>query len=116
FDVPVDDFNTSLWDPLGEYLRDLGVTIHLGRSVDALHQTEHGWRVSTDAGTETYDAVVLAADPRASRELIAALDGDSPELTDLQARAARRRNAPAFAVIRLWMSDTVRPDRPAFLG
>ncbi|GAA4107398.1 FAD-dependent oxidoreductase [Enteractinococcus coprophilus] len=116
FDVPVDDFNTSLWDPLGDYLHERGATIHLGTQVDALQQTAPGWRVTTTASETSYDAVVLAADPRASRKLIAGLDGDTPQLVDLQARAARRRNAPAFAVIRLWMSETVRADRPAFLG
>lgn len=116
FDVPVDDFNTSLWDPLGEYLRELGVTVHLRQPVEELQQAEQGWRVSTAAGTETYDAVVLAADPCATRGLVAALEGDSPQLTELQARTARRTNAPAFAVLRLWMSAKVRSDRPAFLG
>ncbi len=116
FDVPVDDFNTSLWDPLGTYLRDLGVTIHLGESVEQLQQRDDGWQVTTANGTGDYDAVVLAADPRASRKLIAALDDDSPEVAELQGRAGRRRNAPAFAVLRLWMSKHVNPDRPAFLG
>ena len=116
FDVPVDDFNTSLWDPLGDYLRDAGVTIHLDSPVDALHQTEQGWRVGTSTGGGVYDAVVLAADPRTSRGLIAALHGETQQLADLQSRVARRTNAPAFAVIRLWMSDTVHSGRPAFLG
>ncbi len=116
FDVPVDDFNTSLWDPLGDYLRDAGVTIHLDSPVDALHQTERGWRVGTSTGGGVYDAVVLAADPRTSRGLIAALHGETQQLADLQSRVARRTNAPAFAVIRLWMSDTVHSGRPAFLG
>lgn len=116
FDVPVDDFNTSLWDPLGEYLRDLGVTIQLAQPVEALHQRNESWQVTTARDHTEYDAVVLAADPRTSRKLIAGLDGGGPERDELQARSARRRNAPAFAVLRLWMSDTVRPDRPAFLG
>ena len=117
FDVPVDDFNTSLWDPLGEYLRALGTTIHLGQPVESLQRVDHQWRATTANGATTYDAVVLAADPRAARALIADLaDDGSPQVAALQARAARRRNAPAFAVIRLWMSHTVDADRPAFLG
>lgn len=116
FDVPIDDFNTSLWDPLGEYLRELGVHIQLASPVETLRHIDETWQVSSTNNTTTYDAVVLAADPRASRRLLAALEGTTPQLRELQARAARRRNAPAFAVIRLWMSDTVRADRPAFLG
>src|SRR5699024_42708 len=44
------------------------------------------------------------------------LDGDSAALQTLQARTARRRNAPPFAIIRLWLSHRVANHRPAFLG
>ena len=116
FDVPVDDFNTSLWDPLGEYLRALGVTIHLDHPVDAIHQTDDGWQVASSPGAQDVDAVVLAADPRTSRKLIAGLEDTSAAVTQLKDRASRRRNAPPFAIVRLWLSDVVHHDRPAFLG
>ena len=118
FDVPVDDFNTSLWDPLGEYLRQLGVTIHLNHPVDALHQADDdgGWGVTSSTGTQAVDAVVLAADPRSSRELLAGLDTTGAAVEQLQDRASRRRNAPPFAILRLWLSAEVNPDRAAFLG
>lgn len=116
FDVPVDDFNTSLWDPLGEYLRALGASINLETPVDDLQPRDGAWQVTTSQGTSTFDAVVLAADPRTSRELIAGLDADSASVAHLQDRTARRRNAPPFAILRLWLSDTVNADRPAFLG
>lgn len=116
FDVPVDDFNTALWDPLGDYLRDLGATIHLNTPVTGLVQARN-WTVASALGEQACDAVVLAAAPRASRELIARLEApDTPGLAALQDRARRRRNAPAFAVLRMWLSDTVHPDRVAFLG
>lgn len=116
FDVPIDDFNTSLWDPLGTYLEDLGVSIHTEQPVTQLHQDPDGWHVTTEQTTVTVDAVVLAADPRSSRRLIAQIEGATRELTSLQHRAKRRRNAPAFAILRLWLSDTVADDRAEFLG
>ncbi|HEY8790622.1 MAG TPA: FAD-dependent oxidoreductase, partial [Actinopolymorphaceae bacterium] len=36
FDVPVDDYDTVLWAPLGRYLTGLGVQVLTGRSVDRL--------------------------------------------------------------------------------
>src|SRR5690625_7143975 len=69
FDVPVDDFNTSLWDPLGEYLRDLGVTIQLAQPVEALHQRNESWQVTTARDHTEYDAVVLAADRSEERRV-----------------------------------------------
>ena len=116
FDVPVDDFNTSLWDPLGDYLRAMGTTINLESPVEDLTQYDGGWQVTSPQGTAAFDAVVLAADPRNSRKLIAGLEADSEPVATLQDRASRRRNAPPFAILRLWLSDTVNPDRPAFLG
>jgi isorenieratene synthase len=117
FDVPVDDFNTSLWDPLGDYLDDLGVTIQLSTAVEDLRRDANGgWQVTSDRGSATFDAVVLAADPRSARGLIAELDEASAAVAQLQDRASRRRNAPPFAILRLWLSDPVNPGRPAFLG
>lgn len=114
--MPVDDFNTSLWDPLGDYLRAMGTTINLESPVEDLTQYDGGWQVTSPQGTAAFDAVVLAADPRNSRKLIAGLEADSEPVATLQDRASRRRNAPPFAILRLWLSDTVNPDRPAFLG
>lgn len=60
------------------------------------------------------DAVVLAADPAGTRDLVAA----SPELgtPDWRDRMARVRTAPPFLVSRYWLDRPVRPHRPAFLG
>src|SRR5699024_495834 len=74
FDVPVDDFNTSLWDPLGDYLQALGTTIRYHQAVEGLAQGVDGWQVNTANGHQSYDAVILAADPRTSRKLMTQLD------------------------------------------
>lgn len=116
FDVPEDDFNTSLWEPLAQYLETLGVTIQCSQPVQHLSRQDAGWQVTTDDGPEAFDAVVVAADPRRSRKLIAELEGHTDALALLQDRVQQRRNAPPFAVVRLWLDGTVQPERAAFLG
>ncbi|NWN87366.1 MAG: FAD-dependent oxidoreductase [Micrococcaceae bacterium] len=116
FDVPEDDFNTSLWDPLAEYLHTLVVNVQRSQPVEHIKQQDGRWQVTTTEGHAVFDAVVLAADPRTSRNLIADLDGHDAALSDLQDRVQRRRNAPPFAILRLWFNGTVRSDRAAFLG
>lgn len=116
FDVPDDDFNTSLWDPLGQYIESLGATIYYDQPVQKLHRENMSWHVETDDQTRQFDAVVLAADPRNSRRLIAQIDADFESTSPFQQRVAQRRNAPPFAILRLWLSGRVHNDRPAFLG
>ena len=73
FDVPSDDYDTSLWAPLGRHLAELGVTVRCGAAVDALEVSED--RVSVRVGQEVLsaDAAVLATDPRSARGLVAGL-------------------------------------------
>jgi isorenieratene synthase len=99
FDVPDDDYDTALWAPLGRYLASLGVEVRTSTQVDALADL-------------TADGVVLATDPRTARELIAhsSMDGAWAE------RVAATRNAPPFAVLRLWLDTPVASTRPAFVG
>ena len=58
------------------------------------------------------DGVVLATDPRTARELIA---GTAASTTWVD-RVAATRNAPPFAVLRLWLDTPVDATRPAFVG
>ncbi len=127
FDVPRDDFDSTLWGPLGAHLHGLGVAVHVGREVTTVLDGAGG-RLAvhhrTAAGGDTgqvvdADAVVLALDPVGLREVVAG----SPRLggTDEAGRAWREqvagvRSAPAFAVWRLWLDGRVRADRPPFLG
>ncbi|TDP89808.1 isorenieratene synthase [Leucobacter luti] len=140
FDVPRDDFDTSLWAPLGRALEAAGMRrvrgavtrveqrrAHHESGPEAFSGTgregtpestaapEPEWRVFlADGSIETADAVVLAAGPEATREIIAA----SPELgTDRWRQSIERIElAPPFAVLRLWFDGVVHPDRPPFLG
>lgn len=121
FDVPADEYETSLWAPLADHLRALRVDVRAGTTVASIEVDDNEARVSTlpepphpfPEPVEGYDAVVLAADPRAARDLIARLPGAPKRWAD---QVAATYNAPPFVVVRLWLTGLVRKDRPAFLG
>lgn len=127
FDVPDDDYDSALWAPLGRYLAARGAQVRTGVRVGSLEPAGPDraeapvWRVRAGEEELTADAVVLATDPRATRALVAGLpvDGDSGSVAarrDWHRRAAAGRNAPPFAVLRLWLDGPVDPGREAFLG
>jgi isorenieratene synthase len=113
FDVPEDDYDTALWSPLVNHLQSLGVTVRAGEPALATRVSEDRVEVETAADSVHADGLVLATDPRSSRRLIASCNlGDAP----WRERVAATRNAPPFAVWRLWLREPVHDDRPAFLG
>ncbi|HYO85253.1 MAG TPA: FAD-dependent oxidoreductase [Dermatophilaceae bacterium] len=120
FDVPDDDYDTALWAPLGRYLTGLGVDIRTGVTVTGLAVRGDGVRVELGSEEINADGLVMAADPRAARHLLADLTG--PDDTAAGAigewvnRLGRHDNAPPFAVNRLWLDRPVDPSRLAFLG
>ncbi|MDN5821440.1 MAG: FAD-dependent oxidoreductase, partial [Brachybacterium sp.] len=120
FDVPVDDYDTALWAPLGEYLGSLGVTIHTGTRVTSIDTADSGWTVSTTDSEVRSDGLVIAADPAAARDLLDSsrdsLVPTAPGAEEWLDTLASQTNAPAFAVLRLWCEGTVAEHRPAFLG
>ncbi|MGZ1489993.1 FAD-dependent oxidoreductase [Brevibacterium sediminis] len=136
FDVPDDDYDTALWSPLSEYLAEAGVRIETDTAVTALRPQDRAgrWRAETTSGVLESDALVLAADPRSTRTLLAGLEdsidadalghstaaGSPAAGTETRERwlssVTSQRNAPPFAVLRLWLQDEVDPSRPAFLG
>lgn len=130
FDVPDDDYDTALWAPLGHHLQNLGVTIETNTAADEIRRRRDGWTVLTESGAVDSDALVLAADPASARSLLATAEADlatglSPSTAlgtgDISTdgwfdRVTAQRNAPPFAVLRLWFAEAVAPDRPAFLG
>ncbi|MDN5687462.1 MAG: FAD-dependent oxidoreductase [Brachybacterium sp.] len=123
FDVPADDYDTTLWAPLGEHLTHLGATIRTSARVTSLTQRSATWCVASEDGEVDVDAVVLATDPRATRDLVAGLDpvpaasAPAAEAVETwQSDIADQRNAPPFAVLRLWLDGHVDPSRQAFCG
>lgn len=120
FDVPKDDFDTSLWAPLGAALKTRGMHRIQGEVARLDYDAESArWStVLSDGQRYEADAVVVAAGPGASREIIAASDA----LPRGEQHAAWHRSvdgitlAPPFVVLRLWLDGFVREDRPPFLG
>jgi carotenoid phi-ring synthase / carotenoid chi-ring synthase len=122
FDVAAEPFPQALWDPMTDYLAELGVVVRPGVAVTqvapgrqrrfALRAADAPEDVTEDV--PEVDAVVLAADVAGLQALLAA----SPELGEAswRARIARLRTAPPFLVSRYWLSRPVHPERPGFLG
>lgn len=115
FDVPTDDYDTVLWAPLGRYLERLGVRLRTGESVQELDCSAPGQvTVATDGGELVAEALVLATDLRTTRGLVAGAAGLPDD--HWRERIAETRNAPRFAVWRLWLDRPVDAERPPFLG
>ena len=116
FDVAESNFDTALWNPLGDYLTGCGVRFHTGVSVESIEVGgPKRLRVHADDGRAIdADGVVLAADVAGLQGIVSA----SPDLGDesWRQRVAAMEVAPPFVVQRLWLDAPVAPDRPAFLG
>jgi isorenieratene synthase len=115
FDVPDDDYDTALWGPLADHLGLLGVEVRTGTGVTVLEEAPEGIRAVLDDGTDLRaGAVVLAVDRSALRSLVAG----APWLGDdvWRGAVAAQRDAPAFAVWRLWLDRPAAPASPLFLG
>ncbi|MGV1088831.1 MAG: FAD-dependent oxidoreductase [Mycobacterium sp.] len=115
FDVANSNFDTALWNPLGEYITGLGVKFHTGVSAESV--TLGGSRrlqVRTGDAVIDADGVVLATDVGGLQRIVAA----SPGLGDdgWRQRVAAMKVAPPFVVQRLWLDTPVHADRPHFLG
>ena len=115
FDVADANFDTALWNPLGQYLTGQGVKFHHGLTVERV--TTGGSRrfqIHTGDVVIDADAVVLATDVGGLQRIVEA----SPDLGDAgwRGRVAAMKLAPPFVVQRLWLDRPVRPDRPHFLG
>ena len=115
FDVPDDDYETALWGPLRRHLEGLGVQVGTGGSVVALDLSgDSPVTVALDSGESIEAAaVVLAADPATSRELLLAAGVDDPGWNE---RVGAQRLAPPFAVWRLWLDRRAAATRPPFVG
>lgn len=116
FDVANANFDECLWNPLRDYLRELGAEFQLGTSVVRIETGERArFQVYTDSGDSVEaDAVVVATDIGGLRNIAK----NSPELaTPLwHQQIEGLRNAPPFAVHRLWLDRPVSAERAAFLG
>ncbi|ORV18152.1 FAD-dependent oxidoreductase [Mycobacterium celatum] len=116
FDVPTSNYDTALWRPLRQYLTERDVRFRLHTEVLRVEaNSTKTFRVHIDSGEHLdADAVVLATDVAGLQRIVAASSDLADELW--RARIRRMRNAPNFAVHRLWLDRPVSPNRPAFLG
>lgn len=115
FDVATSNFDVALWNPLGDYLRRLGVRLNTGTPVGSVSADGDSFIVTDASGTATpADGVVIATDVSALQSIVAM----SPQLGDPSWRAQvdAMGTAAPFVVQRLWLDRPVRDDRPAFLG
>jgi isorenieratene synthase len=116
FDVAESNFDTALWNPLGEYLGTKGVKFHTGVSVSSISAGGvKRLRVHTDDGNLIdADGVVLATDVGGLQQIVGASTGLGD--ADWRHRVAAMEVAPPFMVQRLWLDRPVDPGRPDFLG
>jgi isorenieratene synthase len=116
FDVANANYDTALWQPLQQYLADLGVRFHQGSAVASIGRGHtQTFRIHTDTNDHLgADAVVLATDVAGLQRIVASSPGLGDDMW--RARIRRLRTAPPFMVHRLWIDRPVAPHRPAFLG
>ena len=116
FDVANANYDTALWQPLQQYLTELGVRFHQGSAVASIGRGyTQTFRIHTDTDDHLdADAVVLATDVAGLQRIVAASPGLGDDMW--RARIRRLRTAPPFMVHRLWLDRPVAADRPAFLG
>lgn len=116
FDVAASNFDTAMWNPLGDYLKGRGVAFHTGVAAESIAVGgPKKLRVSTgDGRVIDADGVVLAVDVGGLQRIVAASPGLGDD--DWRTRVAAMRLAPPFVVQRLWLDAPVNAGRPAFLG
>ncbi|HEX6402919.1 MAG TPA: FAD-dependent oxidoreductase [Pseudonocardiaceae bacterium] len=115
FDVTAEPFPQALWEPMGDYLTELGVVVNTGIPVQEIGPgRDRRFTVRFGSNAADADAVVLATDVAGLQALLSA----SPHVgaAHWRDRIARLRTAPPFLVSRLWLDRPVRPGRPGFLG
>ncbi len=109
FDVPVDDYDTALWRPLAGHLEGLGVDLRTGTEVTGVADAVSGLQVTTPDGALPVDAVVLATDRGPLQRLVGGTGS-----AGWRERITAQRNAPPFAVWRLWLDRPVAAGTPPF--
>ena len=114
FDVPRDDYDTSLWAPLGRHLHGLGVEVVTSQTVEHVAGSGDELEVTLGSGEQRRVAgVVVATDPATTRRLVT---GSPLFDADYAERVGAGRNAPPFAVWRLWLDRRADVERSPFLG
>lgn len=114
FDVADDAFSTRLWTPFAKWLTSYGTSVQTGVRAMAVERCADAWRVVHSEGEVVADLVVLALDVDCLRRLVEA----SPDLHEpvFERSIKALTNTLPFAVLRLWMTPAVAPERAPFVG
>lgn len=109
FDVLTEPFGDAVWAPLQRHLEQLGSVVSLDDPVDELAEPEAG------------EALVLATTVEALQRIVEsnpwlAPPADSKANEHWRHDLSSLRQAPPFAVLRLWLDGDVRGDRAPFAG
>jgi carotenoid phi-ring synthase / carotenoid chi-ring synthase len=117
-DAPDRDYLTCIWGPLTELLGRLGGEVVTGARVDRLESAPGGgWRaVLADAPPVDARHVVLAVDPAAVRQMVAASPALAASAPRLARQVATLATAAPYAVARFWTDRPVQPSRAPFSG
>jgi isorenieratene synthase len=116
FDAPGTDYLTCIWAPFAAYLEQRGAQVLTGSRVRQITPVDgHLWQVEVDAAPSLRTHhLVLATEPGALRDLVAASPDARTAAPKLARKAAAIEVAPPFAVTRLWLDRDVAADRPTF--
>ncbi|GAA0932138.1 FAD-dependent oxidoreductase [Pseudonocardia zijingensis] len=115
FDAPHTDHRTAIWQPLAAHLEQHGAQVRTATPARAIGPADgHSWRVELDGEELRTRHLVLATEPPALRELVAASPEVGTVAPRLAAGAAALPVAPPFAVTRLWLDRDVAPHRATF--
>jgi isorenieratene synthase len=98
--------------PLRAVLDHLGVTVRLGRAVDAM--ARDGERITVDG--ESFDEVILAAPGVATRAILEASPFVREEAPAFAARLGSLRAGQRYAILRLFSETRISPEGPVFVA
>ena len=104
FDVLDGPFGEAVWTPMQRYVESLGVQVSVNDPVGEL----------PEPGEQ--EAVVLATNVHALQEIVAANAWMADRNSGWADAVRSRRQAPPFAVLRLWLDRDVNADRAPFAG
>ncbi|MEV0606651.1 FAD-dependent oxidoreductase [Polymorphospora rubra] len=114
FDAPDLDHDTAVWRPLATHVENLGAVVRTG---DPAVEIRPGWQVRCASGRTHRSAfLVVAVDPPALRDLVAASPLLAATAPVLAGQVAGHGSGPPYAVARFWFGGDVAPGRAVFSG
>ncbi len=106
FDILDEPFDLAVWQPMERLLRSHSVAIHVGSRVGVIPEPGDDEAVVLALSVEALQSVVNA-NPWMKR---------GPGGEEWAIDIASLKQAPPFAVLRLWLDRAVNPDRAPFAG